>query len=524
MTIDPMDTFSFMLGYHRVRGRLGLSEAGMPLMRHRVRPPEDERRLKSWNVEIPTQIDLSDHVMEEVEPGRFRFHRRPLRLITVLSIFRALDATDPRDKIFAFLNLATDNLSLLPDYTIDVQEVFRRAAETIMTATGTLSVLSQVQDPQDTKIQGLPSWVPDFSVRIQRAPFDEGDEGCQFRASSWSNPVKMVFNADGTLTVDGFRVGAVCSVINLDQDPVMEVLKLALKVPPEYPGHPRGWWHLTNGEGGGRRALRARVMNRVEALWRTLIADNLTETEEESEEVGSRARFGGGFASWILADILEARSFFVQEVQDSNPISWLEQLTGASFLTRMFLWSAIYDGHQVPNFSFSNMSIEDMLSDLENKEAEERDQYQLDQYLGISSPRVGVEHLPTAHQIKAPFYKPRRDEMQDREEKANYHRSNALSRLDPAEIRRLHIFEAHMNRVTEGRLLFYTDRGMFGLGPKSTNLEAQCTDEIWILNGAKVPFILRWDAGMRYKIVGEAYVHGVMHGEETGVMKEIHII
>ena len=52
----------------------------------------------------------------------------PPPLIRVLSLFRGTDATDPRDKIFAFLNLASDrnDLSLVPDYNDDVKTVFSR--------------------------------------------------------------------------------------------------------------------------------------------------------------------------------------------------------------------------------------------------------------------------------------------------------------------------------------------------------------------------------------------------------------
>lgn len=38
------------------------------------------------------------------------------------------------------------------------------------------------------------------------------------------------------------------------------------------------------------------------------------------------------------------------------------------------------------------------------------------------------------------------------------------------------------------------------------------SDEIWILSGCPTPLVLRKD-GQRYSLVGEAYVHGVMHGE-----------
>ncbi|KAF8856023.1 hypothetical protein BDZ45DRAFT_675824 [Acephala macrosclerotiorum] len=50
-----------------------------------------------------------------------------------------------------------------------------------------------------------------------------------------------------------------------------------------------------------------------------------------------------------------------------------------------------------------------------------------------------------------------------------------------------------------------------GLAPDSVAIG----DEVWILAGSQVPFILRSVDGSlrRYKLIGEAYVHGIMHGE-----------
>lgn len=59
--------------------------------------------------------------------------------------------------------------------------------------------------------------------------------------------------------------------------------------------------------------------------------------------------------------------------------------------------------------------------------------------------------------------------------------------------------------------LFRTKKGYFvGKGPQSMEVG----DEICIIPGAQVPFILRTIPGTeRRKFVGQAYVHGVMHGE-----------
>lgn len=154
-------------------------------------------------------------------PGS-RFQRRPLYLLSALSNFRDLDATDPRDKIFAFLNLAEDELGLIPDYYADVRDVFRKAAEAMIRKTWTLSVLSHVQDPSETKIKDLPSWVPDFSARLGQTPFDQSGEDDRFWAGTDHELTPIFFNSDGTLTVDAIRVGNVSISTDLDGDTVIQ--------------------------------------------------------------------------------------------------------------------------------------------------------------------------------------------------------------------------------------------------------------------------------------------------------------
>jgi hypothetical protein len=63
----------------------------------------------------------------------------------------------------------------------------------------------------------------------------------------------------------------------------------------------------------------------------------------------------------------------------------------------------------------------------------------------------------------------------------------------------------HMN----GMNLFTTANKGFGKGPLSTRRG----DEVWILRGGKVPYVLRPLGNATYKLVGEAYMHGIMQGE-----------
>jgi hypothetical protein len=61
------------------------------------------------------------------------------------------------------------------------------------------------------------------------------------------------------------------------------------------------------------------------------------------------------------------------------------------------------------------------------------------------------------------------------------------------------------------RRLFATDKGYIGLAPAGT----QVGDRVCILLGGHTPFLLRPSEQYsgRYRLVGECYVHGIMHGE-----------
>jgi len=79
---------------------------------------------------------------------------------------------------------------------------------------------------------------------------------------------------------------------------------------------------------------------------------------------------------------------------------------------------------------------------------------------------------------------------------------------------------------SNGRRLFITSQKWLGLGPEF--LEPR--DELWLLKHAAVPFILRPYGEFQYQLVGEAYVHGIMHGELVarpggeGGFEEIEIV
>ena len=62
---------------------------------------------------------------------------------------------------------------------------------------------------------------------------------------------------------------------------------------------------------------------------------------------------------------------------------------------------------------------------------------------------------------------------------------------------------------SSSRRIFRTRENYLGNGPRSI----RPGDQVWILAGAKIPFILRPQENGKYVLVGDSYVHGIMHGE-----------
>jgi hypothetical protein len=64
-------------------------------------------------------------------------------------------------------------------------------------------------------------------------------------------------------------------------------------------------------------------------------------------------------------------------------------------------------------------------------------------------------------------------------------------------------------QVNTSRCLFQTRRNYLGNGNRSL----QIGDQVWILRGADVPFLLRPLANGSYRLMGDTYAHKVMYGE-----------
>lgn len=114
--------------------------------------------------------------------------QRPLSPPTfseVLQMRRRTQATDPRDKVFSILGVCKDDhTSAFPapppsskeveiDYTRSVADVYKGSAKHLIKHNLNLDVLSACQNPQ--RLNGIPSWAPDWSVPRNNNPIMDFD-------------------------------------------------------------------------------------------------------------------------------------------------------------------------------------------------------------------------------------------------------------------------------------------------------------------------------------------------------------
>lgn len=201
---------------------------------------------------------------------------------TVLETYRAFDATDPRDHIYATLgivNAAATNQGLnqpamTVDYTRTVADVFADAARSIMQANSCVNLISLAQDPQMRNQPGLPSWVPDFSAG--------GEMPILFqKAARWKVMPKLYRLAQSAIESPStsFEVQENLRVLGVK---ALRLDEIAAVGESHYELTNEGLWGKTAQILLSRPQFSSYASNesRVQSLWRTLVANASFSGEE----------------------------------------------------------------------------------------------------------------------------------------------------------------------------------------------------------------------------------------------------
>ncbi|KAK6855385.1 hypothetical protein PG995_008917 [Apiospora arundinis] len=178
-----------------------------------------------------------------------------------------LDATDPRDRVFAlsaFVNAFGVKMGIVrpmwlrADYTLEATEVMLRTAQILLFKTRSLDMLSYVSDISCRADSDLPSWMPHFHIPGAVASVEsllDLHQGPKYHAGSNSAVVPtfsdihlQMDSPANLLDTRGYLLDTVEQVVLFDAG-FLSVMEICLDLPAKY----------VNGE------------SPVEVLWRTLI-------------------------------------------------------------------------------------------------------------------------------------------------------------------------------------------------------------------------------------------------------------
>ncbi|KAH7357235.1 heterokaryon incompatibility protein-domain-containing protein [Rhexocercosporidium sp. MPI-PUGE-AT-0058] len=138
---------------------------------------------------------------------------------------RYFKCTDPRDVVYSLLGLGGDvklyGDSLTPDYSLSVEEVFKKFVIGCLSQKGCMYPLSVPYTPAQSGAMDLPSWVPDFTRLEATNPLIRMRMGdaLPFHASRDSVP-RLRISEDGNLL---FSWGKVVDIIKQTAPPLDEV-------------------------------------------------------------------------------------------------------------------------------------------------------------------------------------------------------------------------------------------------------------------------------------------------------------
>jgi len=452
---------------------------GLPMSTYRTPANYIRGRQDPENVDVVTQAILKClgalGTKEQKEQAYF---------LWALRQFGDYHASDKRDHIFAavafcgpFFKRAGVPLPVVPDYSMTVQEVYTAVAANLLGSMPLLTVLSYV-DQRKKKIQDLPSWVPDFSVPfannmlIARGFAADSVEAITDEDTGLLRvgaELKPIYDASGaTEPEDGDAdeqpraraAGNHLHVLGAAFDTITEVCPASFDTIAELRYTPYLEFILDMPE-----MYEGTYESREEALWRTLTGnyDNGTSSYPAESRVGFifRQHVLDNMTISLLDNMSELGKYsFLDDLTESDEgdASWIpsagEVMSNAT--TIMFKVFMAIGGSGAPGGGLPGLgtNMETLINTVSQMESEE-------------SVLAELEMLPMIGQ--------------------------GMSVPD--------------------RRLYLTERGYLGLGPSTT----QEGDEVWVLKGARVPFVLRWPetptSEVERQLVGETYLHGFMDGE-----------
>ena len=392
--------------------------------------------------------------------------KRP-SLLQLLEWYRYTESGDARDKVYAFVGLSWEQETrpLMVNYHLGVREVFVDVTRYLLGHLQSLKIFSVKKYPIDAEpTLDLPSWVPDFTVQNSVRLINEHKTFAASKGLRWLNPVYL---PGSKLQLRGFKLEKISSIgVAFKWAAIPELSLLLQKVNP-----PKG-------------------QTRFETLWRTILLDIFEETTPASMACGSS-----------FLELLE-RTVLYRQVFAAFSLRYADYMTGFRDKAQASLDAAPEDFRGLMDFEQAKLLLGATYT------AFQRITGRCKETDGIVFPPEFVD------------FEYRRAESGDKTEDRlvieEFH-DELTKRMNQAKIKTKDDVDFQISATATGRLLFVTGSGDLGMGPPVLEVG----DEVWILTGADVPLILRPSASSgEYRLVGEAYVHGIMQGEALADVQE----
>ncbi|CAG9982023.1 unnamed protein product [Clonostachys byssicola] len=416
---------------------------------------------------------------------------RPKPLWRIVHRFGGLQASNPRDKVYAFMGLSREHVEegrqLVPKYGQPVEEVYLEAVRFMAGSVGGLNFLGMKELVPSSE---LPSWMPDFNASSSFISYVEtlGIWSC---ASDGLNPRSFHINKK-KLSVSGICCGKVLrkeSYSPVNVGAIIEILE-GLPETSDIWKPPVGTeWEVGDvncAQGIHKTAKRGWTLThqrRYEVLWRTLVSDSF---DGEQPAPMNCEKLMDAYVQYSVTQALvpaicglarnqEELDFLWQFFQASDfqaPRSLHRYDRTRTILKEAYLAQQMFLGHVQPDTRDS-----DLPPTFQRYE-------RIRNTHGVKSQEFLTFFAQFGHHYQS----------QIDEQNSNVHTS----------------FRQQIEMVGKvPRVLFTTDRGHLGHA-KGT---VQKDDEIWVLAGASIPFILRPVDEATYRLISDAYVHGIMYGE-----------
>ena len=424
----------------------------------------------------------------------------------LLFLGRCFNATNAHDHAYSLLGLIKERLNReesktslklpTPDYGKLVKNTYLEFGRTFLHTTGDPRLLSHIEDASCRSINSLPSWIPDLSVRLWPQPL----WSASYPSGAWCAPGDLPFKGilvhDCVLTIHAARI---------------DIIKEAA-IPF---GNTKVWldvFRLIDGlHGSGCSETYI-----DHALVRTLVTDihPAMDSTGKHNSIREHKALEEDFKHWLideLAHIGEGTEYL--GINDEETERLREHL--ARVKSRLASYREDLHNDRVAAVRASIQTLASMIKGPEDMYARSTRH----DTVKIEAERVHAEFRTILSRTKGRFNVLPTEEDFDvwlrvRKGPDSAEKAKMIEAADR--------FRSKIGLKTKHRRMMRTGNGWLGMGPSSL----RAGDKVFVVPGANAPLIMRRLDPGHYQVIGEAYIHGIMHGEavtENAKTTEIHL-